>query len=47
MLYNETSEKKDLQLFAIKLTEKIPDPFNVKEHCQSFTRKKNTNSEKQ
>ena len=28
--------KKDLQLFATKLTKKIPD----NEHCQSFKRKK-------
>ena len=35
LLFNETS-KKDLQLFVIKLTEKIPDPHHAKEHYQSF-----------
>ena len=34
--------KKDLRLFATKLTEKIPDPRNAKEYYQSFVRKKNT-----
>ena len=33
---------KDLQLFATKLTEKILDLCNAKEHYQSFIRKKNT-----
>ena len=33
---------KDLQLFATKLTEKILDLRNAKEHYQSFIRKKNT-----
>ena len=28
-------KKKDLQLFATKLAEKIPDPRNAKEYCQS------------
>ena len=32
--------KKDLLLLASKLTEKIPDPWNAKEHYQSFIRKK-------
>ena len=32
-------EKKDLQRFAIKLIEKIPDPCNAKEYFQSFIRK--------
>ena len=41
------NQEKDLQLFAIKLTEKIPDPRNAKEHYQSFIRKKNTKSVKQ
>ena len=35
LLFNEAS-KKDLQLFVIKLTEKIPDPHHAKEHYQSF-----------
>ena len=39
--------KKDLLLLANKLIEKIPDPHNAKEHCQSFIRKKNTKSVKQ
>ena len=30
-----------------KLTEKIPDPHNVKEHYQSFPRNKNTKLVKQ
>ena len=49
LLFNETPEKKDLQLFAIvcKLTQKIPDLCNAKEHYQSFIRKKNTKSGKQ
>ena len=32
---NEAS-KKDLQVFVIKLTERIPDPHHAKEHYQSF-----------
>ena len=40
-------KKKDLQLFATKLTEKISDPQNAKEHYPSFTRRKNTKSVKQ
>ena len=28
-------------MFTTKLTEKIPHLGNAKEHCQSFTRKKN------
>ena len=48
LLFNETSEKKkDLQLFATKLTEKVPDPCNAKNHCQSFLRKKNIKLVKQ
>ena len=33
-------QKKDLRLLATRLTKKIPDPRNVKEHYQSFTKKK-------
>ena len=40
-------KKKDLLLIANKLIQKIPDPQNVKEHYQSFIRKKNTKSVKQ
>ena len=40
-------KKKDLQLFATKLSEKISDPQNAKEHYPSFTRRKNTKSVKQ
>ena len=40
-------QKKDLLLLATKLTEKIPDPCNAKEHCKLFIRKKNTKSVKQ
>ena len=40
-------QKKNLQLFAIKLTQKIPDLRNAKDHYQSFMRKKNTKSVKQ
>ena len=46
-LFKETSDKKDLRLFAIKLTEKIPDRRNAQEYYQSFIRKKNTESVKQ
>ena len=34
--------QKKKQLFATKLTDKIPDPPNVKEYCESFLRKKST-----
>ena len=34
-------------LLSSKLTEKIPDPSNAKEHYRSFVRKKNTKSVKQ
>ena len=34
-------------MFTTKLTEKISDPRNAKEHYQSFIRKKNTISVKQ
>ena len=47
MLFNETFAKKGLLLLTTKLTEKIPDPCNAKEHYQSFMRKKNTKSLKQ
>ena len=47
MLFNETLEKKNQQLFATKLTEKIPDPRNAKKHYQSFLGKENTKSVKQ
>ena len=39
--------KKDPQLFAIKLTEKISDPCNAKKHYQLFIRTKNTESVKE
>ena len=32
--------KKNLQSFANKLTEKMLDPRNAKDHCKSFIRKK-------
>ena len=41
------SEKKDLQLFAINLTEKKPGLHNAKKHNQLFIRKKNIKSVKQ
>ena len=47
VLFTEIHEKKDLQFFATKLTEKISDPHDVKEELQSFIRKKNTKSVKQ
>ena len=34
-------------LLENKLIEKIPDPRNAKEHCESFLRKKNKKSVKQ
>ena len=40
-------KKEDLLLLATKLTEKIPDPCNAKEHYQSFIKKKNKRSVKQ
>ena len=43
---NETLEKKCF-FSAKKLTEKIPDHRNAKEHYKSFKRKKNTKSVKQ
>ena len=36
---NEMTKKKDLQLFATKLTEKISAPYNAKEHYQSIIKK--------
>ena len=42
---NETLEKKCF-FSAKKLTEKIPDHRNAKEHYKSFKRKKNTKSGK-
>ena len=39
--------KKGLLLLATKLTEKIPDPCNGKEHYQLFMRYRNTESVKQ
>ena len=44
LFFNKTSGKEDSQLFATKLTEKISDPCNAKEHYQPFIRKKNTKS---
>ena len=41
MLFNKT-EKKDMRLFATKLTNEISDPRNAKEQCKSFLRKQNT-----
>ena len=43
VIIQEKSGKKDVQLFAIKLTEKISDLCNAKEHYQSFIRKKTQN----
>ena len=40
-------QKKDLDFFVTKLTEKMPDPRNAKKHYQSFLRKKNTKSVEQ
>ena len=40
-------KRKDLLLLANKLIEKVPDPRNAKEHCESFLRKKNRKSVKQ
>ena len=34
-------------MFTVKLTEKLPDHRNAKEHYKSFIRKKNTKSVKQ
>ena len=39
-------KEKDLLLIANRLIEKIPDPRNAKQHCQSLTKKKNTKSVK-
>ena len=35
--YSRKCLKKDLLLLAKKLIEKIPDPCNAKEYCQTFT----------
>ena len=43
VIIQEKSGKKDVQLFAIKLTEKISDLCNAKEHYQSFLREKTQN----
>ena len=43
LLFNETSEQKDLQFFGMKLTKKTPDLCDAKEHYQSFLRKKTQN----
>ena len=34
-------KKKYLQLFATKLTEKMPHPYKAKDHYQSLLRQKN------
>ena len=44
--YSKKHQKKYLQLFATKLTAKIPYPSNDKEHYQSFIRSKNAKSAK-
>ena len=41
LLFNETSEKKDLQSFATKLIEKVPDPNKTKKYYQSYLVKHN------
>ena len=45
--FKKKKKKKGLLLLATKLTVKLPDPRNAKEHYQSFIRKKNTKSVKQ
>ena len=40
--YSIKHQKKTLQLWATKLTEKIPVPLKAREYYQSFLRKKNT-----
>ena len=45
--YSMKRLKKKFVLLATKLTEKIPDSRNAKEHYQLFIRKKNTKSVKQ
>ena len=47
LTFNVTSQKRDIQLFATKLKDKMHDPHNAKEHHQSFIRKKNTKFVKQ
>ena len=39
--YSMKHQEKNLQLFAAKLTKKIPDPSNAKEYCSSYLKKKN------
>ena len=34
-------KNKDVQLFVTKLTEKVPDPRNAKEHHQPFLKTQN------
>ena len=46
-MFNKTLEKKDLLLLANKLIEKVLDPYNAKQHYQSFIRRKNRKSIKQ
>ena len=46
-VWKKKKKKKGLLLLATKLTVKLPDPRNAKEHYQSFIRKKNTKSVKQ
>ena len=47
MIVNETLEKKYSLLLANKLIEKVPDRHNVKEHYESFLRKKSRKSVRQ
>ena len=43
LFFNTTSEEKDIQLPPTKLTEKIPDLRDAKEHYQTFLRRKTQN----
>ena len=43
LFFNATSEEKDIQLLPTKLTEKIPDLRDAKEHYQTFLRRKTQN----
>ena len=43
LFFNKTSEEKDIQLPPTKLTEKIPDLRDAKEHYQTFLRRKTQN----
>ena len=48
VLFNETSEQKDLQLLATKIAkEKIPDSGGAKEYYNSYLTRKNIKSVKQ